>query len=107
MKDVKISKDAQQDIDKYCTFFEGCHVEDIASDTFQKHKNSIAVNSKAKKTRTNVQHPWTNMIEVNRTTQDPPALFATNIVTMIIIILITIAMIAMNDILALEIHSND
>jgi len=29
-KYAKISKDVEQDADKLCTFFEGCHVEDVA-----------------------------------------------------------------------------
>ena len=48
-KYAKIYEDVKQDTDKLCTFFEGCHVEDIANGMFQKLKMSIAANRKAKK----------------------------------------------------------
>jgi hypothetical protein len=48
-KYAKISEDVEHDIDMLCTFFKGCHVEDIADGTFQKFKTSIAANCKAKK----------------------------------------------------------
>jgi hypothetical protein len=48
-KYTKIFEDVEQDADKLCTFFEGCHVEDVANCMFQKLKTSIAMNCKAKK----------------------------------------------------------
>jgi hypothetical protein len=50
-KYAKISKDIEQDADKLCTFFEGCHIKDVTDDTFQKLKNSIAANCKVKKVK--------------------------------------------------------
>ena len=46
-KYAKISEDVEQDADKLCTFFEGCHIEDVADGTFQILKTSIAANRKA------------------------------------------------------------
>jgi hypothetical protein len=46
---AKISEDVEQDTDKLRTFFEGCHIEEVANGMFQKLKTSIAVNHKAKK----------------------------------------------------------
>ena len=47
-KYAKISEDVEQDADKLCTFFEGCHVEDVANGMFQKLKTSIAANRKVR-----------------------------------------------------------
>lgn len=49
MKYVKISEDVEQDADKLCTVFEGCHIEDVANSAYQKMKISVALSCKGKK----------------------------------------------------------
>jgi hypothetical protein len=80
----------RSDIDKLRTFFEGCHVEDVADGMFQKLKTSIAANCKAKKIRTSARVAPTNPKEVNLVLQEIIATIAVTAIVIAIIVMIAI-----------------